>query len=306
MPSVSLYREIEYIDSDDALKSACSHFSQEPVIAIDTEFLRQNTYFPKLCLIQIASSTSVVCIDPFGITDPEPLTDLLLSANITKVFHSCQQDLEVLFQYLDILPENLFDTQIAAQILGLGRQIGYANLVSELLSVELDKSQTRTDWTRRPLHPDQLQYAAEDVVPLYKIHEILHQRLTESGQMSELQQQIRDRLKREDFVVCASNGAKKLKGLNRISGQARKLAKIMAVWREQQAIDQNRPRQWILNDGVLIALARQFSQGQPAKINNDRYKKRYERHAAAVLQFLRHHDEAAEMVAGVPVIEETT
>ncbi|RMH19722.1 MAG: ribonuclease D [Gammaproteobacteria bacterium] len=306
MPSVSPYREIEFIDSDDALKSVCDHFSHEPVIAIDTEFQRQNTYFPKLCLIQIASSTSVVCIDPFAITDTEPLCHLLQDPAITKVFHSCQQDLEVLFLYLDILPENLFDTQIAAQILGMGRQLGYANLVRELLSLELEKSQTRTDWTQRPLHPDQLQYAAEDVVPLYQIHDILHRKLVESDQLAELQQQVRERLNREDYIVCASNGVKRLKGLNRVTGPARKLAKIMAVWREQQAIDQNRPRQWILKDGVLIALARQFSQGQAAKINNDRFRKRYERHAAAVLQFLRQHEDAAKLVAEVPVTEESS
>ena len=159
----SIPQDIRYIDEPAALQSVCTQFAQYDVLAVDTEFVREKTYYPKLCLIQIASHDLAACIDPLAIKDLTPVRELLARACITKIFHAVRQDLEILKQDLGIIPSPIFDTQIAATLLGLGEQLSYAHLVNHFLRVQIDKGQSRTDWELRPLAQEQISYAADDV-----------------------------------------------------------------------------------------------------------------------------------------------
>jgi ribonuclease D len=160
---------IEYIDRPDQLAELCSRISKEPWIALDTEFLREKTYYPIFCLLQIATPEWVVCVDPIVLPDLTELFDVINDPAIIKVLHSCRQDLEIFYQLSGKVTTPVFDTQIAAPLLGFQENPGYAMLVSSFLNVNLSKAHTRTDWSIRPLSKDQIQYAADDVIYLCKI-----------------------------------------------------------------------------------------------------------------------------------------
>ena len=184
-PSPSL--ELEFIDTADALRHACERLANQTYLAVDTEFVREKTYYPVLCLIQIASPQVCVCIDPLAINDLSPLTTLLQNSQTTKVFHAARQDLEILQLTLGEIPSPIFDTQIAATLLGLGDQLSYANLVNHFLNVQLAKGHARTDWERRPLSKEQLEYAADDVRYLVAMYPLIVQKLSDLGRLSWLE-----------------------------------------------------------------------------------------------------------------------
>src|SRR5690554_3174207 len=181
-----------YIDSDDALLQFCNAVQGSKWLAIDTEFLREKTYYPQLCLIQLANDDVIACVDPLAINNLKPLLDLLYHPEITLVFHAARQDLELLYLLQNALPKNLFDTQLAATFLGDGDQIGYGNLVKQRLGVNLDKAHSRADWMQRPLSKEQLEYAADDVRYL---RELYHQ------MSADLEKQQRSEWLKEDFTA---------------------------------------------------------------------------------------------------------
>lgn len=245
-----------FIDSDKALEQFCSDIQHSTWLAIDTEFLRERTYFPQLCLIQIANDDIIACVDPLAIADLNPLLDLLYQPHITLVFHAARQDLELLYLLRKKLPQNLFDTQLAATILGDGDQIGYGNLVKQRLNVNLDKAHSRADWTQRPLSAEQLEYAADDVRYL---RDLYHQ------MSAELEQQQRTQWLKEDFdalsevdnyVADPETIWRKIRGAGKLKGIQLAVLQQLASWREQRAVDRNRPRRWILKDEVMLDLAR--------------------------------------------------
>ncbi|MCK5478510.1 MAG: ribonuclease D, partial [Methylococcales bacterium] len=159
---------IEYIDKPEQLSDLCKRILEESWIALDTEFLREKTYYPKFCLLQIATPEWVVCIDPIALSDLSELFSAINDPSITKVLHSCRQDLEIFYQLTGKVTTPVFDTQIAAPLLGFQENPGYAMLVSSFLNVNLSKVHTRTDWSVRPLSEAQIQYAADDVIYLCK------------------------------------------------------------------------------------------------------------------------------------------
>ncbi len=169
---------IQYIDTPGQLATLCEQIKKEPWLALDTEFLREKTYYPKFCLLQIATPEWVACIDPIALPQLESLFDAIYNPAIVKVFHSCRQDLEIFFQWTGKLPSPIFDTQVAAPLLGFQDNPGYAMLVSSLLSVNLNKAHTRADWSKRPLTEAELEYAADDVIYLCQIYQINVQKLT--------------------------------------------------------------------------------------------------------------------------------
>lgn len=245
-----------FIDSDKALDQFCSDIQHSTWLAVDTEFLRERTYFPQLCLIQIANDDIIACVDPLAIADLNPLLDLLYQPHITLVFHAARQDLELLYLLRKKLPQNLFDTQLAATILGDGDQIGYGNLVKQRLNVNLDKAHSRADWTQRPLNAEQLEYAADDVRYL---RDLYHQ------MTAELEQQQRTQWLKEDFdalsevdnyVADPETIWRKIRGAGKLKGIQLAVLQQLAFWREQRAVDRNRPRRWILKDEVMLDLAR--------------------------------------------------
>ena len=154
----------QYIDTYDALRNYCQQAEQQLVIAVDTEFVRTRTFYPQIGLVQIFDGIDVVLIDPIAIDDLSPLKALLTNPNVIKILHACSEDLETFEYAMGIMPEPLFDSQVGAQLAGLGNSLGYGRLVELLQGVVLEKGESRTDWIRRPLSPKQLQYAAEDVI----------------------------------------------------------------------------------------------------------------------------------------------
>ena len=162
------------VDTPSELIALCEQLRDSEWLALDTEFIREKTYYPRLCLIQVCNGDVAACVDPLKLSDLQPMLDILYDGRILKVLHAARQDLEIFLHDHHRLPMPVFDTQPAAALLGHGDQIGYANLVKLLLNVQLPKDQSRTDWSRRPLEAQQLRYALDDVIYLGELY--LHMR----------------------------------------------------------------------------------------------------------------------------------
>jgi ribonuclease D len=238
------------------LLDALARLAPADFIALDTEFMRESTYFPKLCLIQAATSDACAVIDPLALPDLEPLWQFLGNRERTKVLHAARQDLEVLATATrGAMPGPIFDTQIAAALLGYPAQIGYGSLVAERLGHTLAKGHTRTDWTRRPLTPEQLQYAEDDVRYLVPLYLDLRAALEAAGRLDWLHEETRE-LEELDLHRTEPDAAwRRLKGLDRLQPQQRATAKLLAQWREATAIKHDKPRGWILADDALREIA---------------------------------------------------
>ena len=218
-------------------------------IGVDTEFMREKTYFAELCLIQVATSQKILCIDPLNAPDGG-WWDSLLSAH--WVVHSARQDIEVIFQAYGKMPHGIFDTQVAAALLGYQPQIGYAGLVQALFDVSLDKSHTRANWAKRPLPEALLQYAAEDVEHLLAAREELVTRLESNGRLHWALEDSADLLDPQLYSTNPDLAIQKLKGARNLRGGKRAIARNLAAWREREALRANKPRQWIVRDATLM------------------------------------------------------
>ncbi len=248
--------EMRYIDTPQALTQLCQDLQAARVIAVDTEFIREKTYYAKLCLLQVASDSVVACVDPMAIDNLEQLLAILYNPDKLKLFHAAWQDLEIFHDQWDRVPAPVFDTQIAAALLGFNDQIGYANLVEQLLHVELDKSATRTDWSQRPLSAQQLSYAADDVRYLLKLYPVIEQRLTELGRNNWLEEDFTSLTDSDNYSKTPETAWQRVKGYGRLKPRQLAVLQGLATWREQQAEQRNKPRKWILSDDLLLTLAR--------------------------------------------------
>jgi ribonuclease D len=277
---------IKYVDSPDALLRLCNELAAEPWLVLDTEFIREDSYYPKLCLIQIGSATQLACIDTLAITDLSPLFKLLSNPACVKVLHAASQDLEIFFHLNGQPPAPIFDTQLAAALLGYGEQIGYANLVMALLQVELDKTQTRTDWSRRPLTKKQIDYALDDVRHLRDIYLRMLQQLTEQGRQSWLDLDFAALAAADRYRPDPEQAWLRVKNANKLKGVRLNVLRHLARWREHTAMRENKPRKWILSDDHLIALAQQM----PASIEEldvrDLNMALLERYGATLLELI--------------------
>ncbi len=248
--------EFEYVEPQ-SFAQLSSRITAEDVLGIDTEFMRETTFFPELCLLQLATRDTIVCADPLG-TD-EAGVDLggfwETLADRRWVVHSARQDIEVFYLTAGVMPRELFDTQVAAALLGYAPQLGYAALVAELFGVVLAKSHTRADWRRRPLPREYLEYAAEDVEHLLPACELLTERLTERGRLEWARQDSIDLLDPELYAADPAAAIHRLKGARHLRGRARRAAAALAAWREAQSLRLDRPRQWILKDAALLEVA---------------------------------------------------
>ena len=250
--------DLLYIVDQPALNDFCAGLRGVSWLALDTEFIREQTYYPQLCLIQIASADWVACIDPLALPSLDPLLDLLYDPTITKVLHAAQQDLEIFYHLRGAVPTPVFDTQLAALVLGHGSQIGYAALVQQLLGVELDKTHTRANWRHRPLAPEWLAYAAADVRYLRELYPQQQAALAARGWLDALA---------EDFAALAApdryrlqpwEAWRRVREHNRLRGVQRAVLRALAAWREERASTHDRPRRWILDDAALLELARRM------------------------------------------------
>lgn len=247
---------IQYINRPEQLPLLCEQINQEPWIALDTEFLREKTYYPKFCLLQIAAPGWVACVDPIAIADLSLLFDAIYNPNIVKVLHSCRQDLEIFYQITGRIPAPVFDTQIAAPLLGFQENPGYAMLVSSFLNINLSKAHTRTDWTQRPLSEDQIQYAADDVIYLCKIYTQMCEQLDKLGRLKWLESDFALLNNPELYQLSPENAWLKVRGKNKLTGRQLSILQSLTEWREQTAQSENKPRNWLFPDDMLLELAK--------------------------------------------------
>src|SRR5215469_14858071 len=225
-------------------------------IGLDTEFLRERTYRAQLCLVQVATADEAVCIDPLALSDLAPLARVLAADGVLKVMHASRQDLEVLLPVAG-LTRPVFDTQIAASLTGLPAQVGYAEAVRRVLGQELDKSHTRTDWSRRPLSREQLVYALDDVRYLLPLAARLEEELARLGRLEWLAEELVTLGEVRTLTVAPEDAWLRLKGLRPLDPGRERLARALAAWRERSALEHDRPRGWILDDAVLRELVMQ-------------------------------------------------
>ena len=281
--------EYEYIDSNARLAEFCAGLGEAGYCAIDTEFIRESTYYPELALIQIASGKRLACVDPLAIDDFAPLAELLVKQNLLKVFHSSSQDLEILYQKFGAVPSPVFDTQLAAAVLGYNYQISYAELVQQVTGTALDKKHTRANWLRRPLSRDELDYAMDDVRYLLAVYEELNQKLESTGRSSWIERDLRAMSDPKTYQVDKAGLWRRLKGVLKLKGEKLQIASELCQWREGLAQRQNRPRRWIAKDDALIEIARQKPIDLKALVQipelSDKTAKRY---GDEILQIIAH------------------
>jgi ribonuclease D len=257
-----------YVATAAELPQALHLLSDSDFIALDTEFMRESTYFPKLCLIQAATSQGCVLIDPLAVPDLGALWELLAQRERVKVLHAARQDLEVMGVADTRLgrtpPAPIFDTQIAAALLGHPSQVGYASLVTLLLQHTLAKEHTRADWTRRPLSAEQLDYAVDDVRYLVPLYHDLRAALVAADRLSWLYEETAEFEQERLYRVEPDAAWKRLKGLDRLHPHQRATAKLLAQWRESMAVTHDRPRGWILADDALREIAERLPTSEHA------------------------------------------
>jgi ribonuclease D len=242
------------IATTEELARACERLALHPYVTVDTEFMRETTYYPKLCLIQVASVAEDLIIDPLaGGLDLAPFFALLRNEAVVKVFHAARQDIEIFWHMAQTIPKPLFDTQVAAMVCGYGDQVGYEQLANDLGKAKIDKTQRFTDWSRRPLSEAQLSYAQADVTHLRPVYEALAATLAKNGRTSWLAQ---------DMAVLEAPATYETKPEDawlRLAGRLKKQRDLgvlieITAWREREAQKRDVPRQRVLRDDALMEI----------------------------------------------------
>ncbi len=251
----AIVTEAIYVDTPAKLTSLIDSCRESDFLALDTEFMRERTYFPQLCLIQMATSDVAALIDPLALRELRPLYEFLAEPTRVKVLHAARQDLEVLLLAGGRLPAPLFDTQVAAGLLGLPGQIGFGDAVSKRLGHTLAKGLARTDWARRPLSAEQLVYAADDVRFLVPLYLNLREALQREGRLGWLEEDMRLLGNESLYSTEPAAAWQRLRGLEQLAPAQRAAVKRLAAWREERAIRHDKPRSWILADDALRAVA---------------------------------------------------
>jgi ribonuclease D len=238
-----------------AVADFCAALKGAPYVAVDTEFVRERTYYAQLCLVQLAHGAHAAAIDTLapGI-ELAPLHALLADPSVLKVFHAAGQDLEIFLQTTGQVPGPLFDTQIAASVCGLGDTPGYASLVSSVLGVELDKASQRTDWARRPLTPRQIAYALGDVTHLCTLYDRLSAQLAERGRGEWIAEEMAALSDARRYRIEPSEAWRRIK-IRGADRRALGLLRALAAWRETTAMARDLPRPWVLHDDALVEIA---------------------------------------------------
>jgi len=244
------------IDDPNNLLQLSRDLSRQPAIGLDTEFMRERTYFARLCLLQLSAGPNSVCIDTLALPDLSALRDTMGDRQVTKVLHAARQDLEVLAPATGVVT-GLFDTQVAAALIGLPAQVGYGDLVFQILGQSLHKAETRTDWSRRPLTAAQIEYALDDVRHLLPLRDRLTDRLGRLGRFSWFEEEMAQLDSAGPFVTGPEEAWRRIKGVNELDSARQSLARALAAWRERRAINSDRPRSWILPDQALRDLVQQ-------------------------------------------------
>ena len=255
--------KINLIQNESALKGCIDAVSGSGFISLDTEFMREKTYYPLLCLIQSHTPSLEFCVDPLAIENMGSFTQILSDPDILKIMHSCRQDLEAFDQRINQPLNNVFDTQIAAAFCGYGEQVSYAALVESVCGVKLPKSHTRADWSKRPLSQGQLEYAMDDVRYLQRIQAFFSEQLDSLTRTTWFEDECQRIVDLRSYIIDPDEGWKRLKGGVKLPLNIQPCAKGLAIWREHRAQNKNRPREWILSTRALIDICFR----QPANID---------------------------------------
>jgi len=241
-----------YLSTQEELKAYCDEASTCRVVAVDTEFLREKTYFPRLCLIQVNAGGNIAAIDPILIEDLSLLAAIFEDPDVVKVFHACSQDLEVLWDGMGCVCRNVFDTQVAAAFLGLRQQIGYGPLVDAYCGVSLPKAEALTDWSQRPLDPEQLVYAEDDVRYLPQIYETMCNKLVDSDRLSWVLPEMDEASDPSRFRKDPRDAFLRLKRASTLTRRQLAVAREVCAWREETAAARDVPRKWLMSDEVIV------------------------------------------------------
>jgi len=248
--------DFQQITDAAALAAYTDSVREATSLCVDTEFMRERTYWPQLALVQVCADGKCAVIDPLAFDATEGLCALLGRPDQIKVFHAAGQDMEVLHHELGMAPAPIFDTQLAASLLGYGDQIGYGSLVEKTLGKVLPKAFSRMNWLDRPIDPDAMEYAAADVVWLEGAYARLCDELEKLGRTGWLDEEFTAMARPDHWVVEPDNAWRKLKGIRKLRPNQRQVAARVASWRETTALARNLPRRWVLKDDVILDLAR--------------------------------------------------
>ena len=258
MPLKIVYNAyMKVITDSESLSLLCGRLENAPHITVDTEFMREKTYWPQLCLVQVADENEAAAVDVLAEDiDLRPLLDLMANENVLKVFHAARQDLEIFYRLMGALPTPLFDTQVAAMVCGFGDSAGYETLVRNLTDKTIDKSSRFTDWAQRPLTEKQIDYAVADVTHLREVYARLAQNLEKNGRREWLEEELNDLLDNSNYTFSPDAAWHRIKSRG---AKPRYLAilKEIAAWREREAQSRNQPRGRILRDEALVEIAHQ-------------------------------------------------
>lgn len=248
---------MELLSDTESLAALCMRLAKEPYITIDTEFLRETTFWPQLCLVQVAGAQEFALIDPLADgMDLSPLFELLANPDVLKVFHAGRQDIEIFYYLTESIPQNVFDTQIAAMVCGFGDQVGYDQIVRQVAGAQIDKTSRFTDWSRRPLNEAQLAYAAADVTHLRTVYEHLSGLLEKRDRVDWVAEEMQTLLDPATYTVDPDDAWQRLKLRVRKPIEFAAL-KALAKWREEIAQKRDQPRRRIMKDDALYELAQQ-------------------------------------------------
>ena len=244
------------INSKEKLNKFIDKTKKSRVLCIDTEFMRENTYYPQLCLVQMQIEKESFILDPFSFETLEPLAEILDDEKILKVFHAAKQDLEILYNETGVVPHPIFDTQLAACVTEGANQISLANVLKSTLNVKIDKSEGFTDWARRPLTDKQLKYAVEDVLFLPELHKHQVTKMKELGRETWLDEEFSDLAQENNYEIDIENRYTHLKHVTKLKDKQLSLAKHLAAWREETAQKKDLPRKRVLSDEQVIEICK--------------------------------------------------
>jgi len=244
------------LETEDSINNFVSKISSTNTIGLDTEFVRIRTYYPKLCLVQISSNLGTGCIDCLQGNNLKKVWQLIFNPKRLKIVHSARQDLEILFLIKNQIPENIFDTQIGAALLGYPPQVGIKQLLKDELNIAISKTETRSDWSKRPLDLKQIEYALEDVNHLLNLHNSLEKKLKEKERYRWAMEDSSRILTNEKELFNPDSAWKRIPGIKNLKNKNQYLAVKLATWREKTAIQMDLPRQWLLSDKSLIETAK--------------------------------------------------
>jgi len=247
--------QYQLIEDEISLQKLCQQYNKAEVLAIDTEFVRTRTLYPKLGLLQIFDGKQLALIDPIAINDLSPFWQLLTNENIVKVLHACSEDLEVFLTCANCKPVNLIDSQIVMSFLGHGLSIGYAAMVEHYTGVELDKSESRTDWTKRPLTQKQLDYASADVDYLFQLYPKFIAEIEQVGRLDYAKQESQLSIDKKFTPIDEENLYRQMKLVCRLNPEQLNTLKHLASWRFQQAKKRDLPIGFVAKENTLMAIA---------------------------------------------------